>query len=164
MKIYLKNFDSNIAINITNYIQLEPNLYRIEFNIGDKLNSLFLKEGKTKDFYSKDGKTWKLINQNNYLPQISIGDQIFNIHFGFIPNQQGDDQQGALIAKMPGKVVKVLIEQGDQVQKGQSLLIIEAMKMENEDKPNQEGIVDKIHVSSGQSINSGDTLISIKNK
>jgi biotin carboxyl carrier protein len=164
MKVYLKNFDSNLAVNITNYIQLESNLYRIDFYLSDKPNSIFIKEGKTKDFFSNDGKTWKVINKNNYLPQISIGDQIFNIHFGFIPNQQGDDQQGALIAKMPGKVVKVLIEQGAQVKKGQALLIIEAMKMENEVKANQEGIIDKIHVTSGQSINSGETLISIKNK
>ena len=163
MKVYLKNFESTLAFNILSYQQIHDNQFFVEINFQEKNFNLFFKRGSTKDFYSTDGEKWTVINKISHLSKIAIAEQLFNIHFGFIPNQQVDDQVGALMAKMPGKVVKVLTEQGCLVKKGQALIIIEAMKMENELKATFDGIVDKIHVVSGQNINAGETLISLRN-
>ncbi len=70
--------------------------------------------------------------------------------------------QENLKAGMPGKIVKVFVKPGDKVAAGQPLLIMEAMKMENEMKASEDVIIDRIHISEGKSIESGALLISFK--
>jgi len=67
-----------------------------------------------------------------------------------------------LTAPMPGLVIDVLVAEGDSVTKDQGLLIIEAMKMQNEMKTSRDGIVKQILVQKGQTINSGDKLLVIE--
>jgi biotin carboxyl carrier protein len=62
-------------------------------------------------------------------------------------------------ASMPGKVIDVLVREGDHVEAKQGLLIIEAMKMENEIKAHGPGEVKEIHVASGQAVESGEVLL-----
>ncbi len=64
-------------------------------------------------------------------------------------------------APMPGTILKVNVAVGDQVNKGQVLLILEAMKMENEIVSPANGRIASANVSKGSSVNSGDLLISI---
>jgi len=61
-------------------------------------------------------------------------------------------------APMPGKIVRVLAAVGDQVEAGQGLLVIEAMKMQNEIRAPKGGCVEKLHVREGQAVNSGEIL------
>ncbi|MDR0854587.1 MAG: biotin/lipoyl-binding protein [Clostridiales Family XIII bacterium] len=63
---------------------------------------------------------------------------------------------------MPGTILNVLVSQGQAVSDGDVLLILEAMKMENEIVAPQAGIVDAILVEKGATVNPGDVLISIK--
>jgi biotin carboxyl carrier protein len=60
-------------------------------------------------------------------------------------------------APMPGKIVRVLAAMGQRVEAGQGLLVIEAMKMQNEIRSPKSGIVEKI-VREGQTVNAGETL------
>lgn len=71
---------------------------------------------------------------------------------------------GAQIIKspMPGTILKINVRSGDAVKKGQTLLILEAMKMENEISAPCDGIVASINVSQGVSVNTGDVLVSLK--
>jgi biotin carboxyl carrier protein len=62
-------------------------------------------------------------------------------------------------ASMPGKVINVLVEIGDTVEPKQGLLVIEAMKMENEIKSQGAGQVKEIHVEAGQAVESGEVLV-----
>jgi len=62
-------------------------------------------------------------------------------------------------APMPGKVLSVLVEEGDKIEADQDLLILEAMKMENVIKSTQEGIVDKVHVADNDTVNKNETLV-----
>lgn len=64
-------------------------------------------------------------------------------------------------APMPGSILKLNVSKGDSVSKGQSLLILEAMKMENEIKSPVDGKIVNIMVGKGQSVNLGQTLIEI---
>jgi pyruvate carboxylase subunit B len=64
-----------------------------------------------------------------------------------------------ILAPMPGLVVKVEISEGDEVQPGQGVVIVEAMKMENELKAQAAGIVGKVHVAPGDTVEKGQVLV-----
>ncbi len=61
-------------------------------------------------------------------------------------------------APMPGKVVRVQIEVGTTVEKGTGVVVVEAMKMQNEMKAPREGVVVSINVKAGDTVNAGDVL------
>src|SRR5271170_2189431 len=63
-----------------------------------------------------------------------------------------------LFAPMPGKVVRVLIGEEQAVEAGQSILVVEAMKMQNEIKSPKKGTVQKIVAAEGANVNAGDVL------
>jgi biotin carboxyl carrier protein len=62
-------------------------------------------------------------------------------------------------APMPGKVSHVAVERGQRVQPGDTLVVIEAMKMENEFKAVLAGAVVDVRVTAGQAVNPGDVLV-----
>ncbi|MEN6312988.1 MAG: biotin/lipoyl-containing protein [Clostridiaceae bacterium] len=64
-------------------------------------------------------------------------------------------------APMPGTILKVVANPGDKVKKGQVLVILEAMKMENEIVAPSEGVVATINVAGGTSVNAGELLASL---
>lgn len=68
---------------------------------------------------------------------------------------------GAVEAPMPGKILKVLVAEGDTVKAGQLVVILEAMKMENEIFATADGTVQKIVCKTGASVSTGDALLVI---
>ena len=68
---------------------------------------------------------------------------------------------GLLTSPMPGKIVKLLVKAGDQVQEGQTLLVMEAMKMQNELKTTTTGTVATVHVKEGATVETGAALITV---
>ena len=64
-----------------------------------------------------------------------------------------------ITAQMPGTIIDIHVSAGDNVQRGQTLLILEAMKMANEVVAPDDGIVGEIKVTPGSSVNAGDVLI-----
>ena len=70
------------------------------------------------------------------------------------------DEQGPkkLTAPMPGKVVRILVSQGNEVEAGAGVVVVEAMKMQNEVKSPKKGTVQKILVGEGSAVNAGDVL------
>lgn len=69
---------------------------------------------------------------------------------------------GQVTAPMAGKVVTLNVKQGDQINQGDVLLILEAMKMENEIRAQGDGRVKEVVVSEGDSVNNGDLLLKIE--
>ena len=63
---------------------------------------------------------------------------------------------------MPGKVIKVLVKAGDEVKEGQGVIVVEAMKMENELKSPKAGVVKEIRVKEGDAVESGAKLAIIE--
>jgi biotin carboxyl carrier protein len=63
-----------------------------------------------------------------------------------------------ITAPMPGKVVRVLVSEGDAVEAGQGLLVVEAMKMQNEIRSPKNGKVEKLLAQENQPVNAGDVL------
>jgi biotin carboxyl carrier protein len=69
---------------------------------------------------------------------------------------------GTLVSQMPGAVVRVLVEAGQAVAEGDILVVVEAMKMENEFKAPFAGVVSEVAVSAGTSIEAGATLVVVE--
>jgi len=63
-----------------------------------------------------------------------------------------------VLAPMPGKIVRVLVGAGDAVEAKQGLLVVEAMKMQNEIRSPKSGIVERLMVTEGQTVNAGEVL------
>jgi biotin carboxyl carrier protein len=63
-----------------------------------------------------------------------------------------------ILAPMPGKVVRVQLEAGAEVEKGTGIVVVEAMKMQNEMKSPRAGVVVSINVKPGDTVNAGDVL------
>lgn len=99
---------------------------------------------------------------------ISFGDQSVQVEV-FDPltmkrSRREDDGTaggGSVRALMPGRVARLLVEEGEQVEKGKGLLILEAMKMENEIAAPKSGVVKKIAVQAGETVEGGAELVLI---
>ncbi|MEZ4820624.1 MAG: biotin/lipoyl-containing protein [Bdellovibrionota bacterium] len=74
----------------------------------------------------------------------------------------GAGAQGDIKAVMPGRVVKILVQEGQDVTQGQPVLVLEAMKMENEIKAPVAGKIEKICVAESASVESGAMLVNIE--
>jgi biotin carboxyl carrier protein len=68
----------------------------------------------------------------------------------------------SIAAPMPGKVVRVLVAEGDEVQRDQGIVVIEAMKMQNEMKSPKAGRVTSLQTSEGRTVAAGDVLAVIE--
>lgn len=69
---------------------------------------------------------------------------------------------GEIASPMPGLIVEVLVNIGDEVTQGQTVVILESMKMQNELKAPRDGIVQKISCEAGQTVDKGNLLINIE--
>ena len=65
-------------------------------------------------------------------------------------------------AAMPGKVVRLLASPGDNVEAGQGLLILEAMKMQNELRSPRPGVVASVRIAEGDTVSSGQVLVTLE--
>jgi biotin carboxyl carrier protein len=74
--------------------------------------------------------------------------------------ERGDGAKGPrkLVAPMPGKVVRVLVKEAAEIEAGQGVVVVEAMKMQNEIKSPKRGVVKKILAAEGTAVNAGDVL------
>jgi biotin carboxyl carrier protein len=75
-------------------------------------------------------------------------------------NKTGGDEKGPrkLLAAMPGRIVRLLVAENSEVEAGQGIVVVEAMKMQNEIKSPKKGIVKKISATPGAAVNPGDVL------
>lgn len=71
-------------------------------------------------------------------------------------------QGGVVRAPMPGMVVRVAVTAGQEVEAGAGLVVVEAMKMENELRASRKGVVERVHVSAGQKVEKGEVLVTLK--
>lgn len=71
---------------------------------------------------------------------------------------------GVIVAPMPGKITRVAVKKGDTVQKGEALVVMEAMKMEYTLEADREGHVEDVRVQVGQQVVLGELLVSVGEK
>ena len=71
-------------------------------------------------------------------------------------------EENTISSPMPGKVVKLLVKKGDEIKEGETAIIISAMKMESEYKAPKDGMVKKVNVSEGETIEGNQILIELE--
>jgi biotin carboxyl carrier protein len=72
------------------------------------------------------------------------------------------EEAGAVTAIMPGKIIRVLVKEGDEVQEGDVLCVLEAMKMENELRAGKSGVVKEVVVEPGSDVEMGEVLVVVE--
>lgn len=77
-------------------------------------------------------------------------------------DQEHADGVAEIKTAMPGKVVRIIAEAGTAVKKGDSVIVVEAMKMQNEMKAPKDGVVKEIRVEEGSTVNAGEVLVVIE--
>ena len=80
----------------------------------------------------------------------------------FSSGEMTDSGPKVVSSSMPGKVVKLLVSEGETVKKGQGLIVIEAMKMQNELESPKAGRISQINVSENQAVNNEDPLLVVE--
>jgi biotin carboxyl carrier protein len=99
---------------------------------------------------------------------IQVNDRIFAVEI-FDPRElrsrkSGNASRGRqdILAPMPGKVVRTLVSSGDAVEPGQGLIVVEAMKMQNEMKSPKAGTVVEVRTKDGATVAAGEILVVIE--
>ena len=77
------------------------------------------------------------------------------------PPPDAEEAAGAETAPMPGRILALAVAEGDRVQKGQTLLVMEAMKMEHRITAPRDGVVEKIHVAADEQVAAGQLLVTL---
>ena len=80
---------------------------------------------------------------------------------GGVRGKSAEGADGNVLSPMPGKVVKVLVAEGDEVAAGVPVVVVEAMKMENELASTRAGVVQKVHVKPGDAVEGGARLVTV---
>ena len=78
------------------------------------------------------------------------------------PGSSGAEDEGGLVAPMPGKVLEVLVSQGDVVEAGTPLMVLEAMKMEHRIVAAADGTVSAVHYAAGDQVAQGAVLLDLE--
>ncbi len=100
------------------------------------------------------------INGTHYDVKVKDEEQLLLEKLGF--NSAKTDQKGIIFAPMPGKILEIPVSVGDEVEIGEAILILEAMKMENELKASLTGIIHSVQVKTGDSVEKNQILLEIK--
>lgn len=81
---------------------------------------------------------------------------------GSVGADENESGRAEIKTAMPGKVVRILVTENDSIQKGDGIIVVEAMKMQNEMKSPKDGVVTTIKVSEGDTVGAGDVLVVIE--
>jgi biotin carboxyl carrier protein len=141
--------------------------YRVK--LGDKwiVTDLVIAGAAVRSLQFEDGRQYSLVHHlEKSEHQLTFGGRTLHVEVTdplALKRKGSDDLGGGGIVKalMPGRVARVSVTQGEAVRKGQPLLVLEAMKMENEIQAPLDGIVDQLFVEAGQTVEGGADLVHI---
>tara|TARA_R100001143_G_C3361367_1_gene137090 strand:+ start:24700 stop:25212 length:513 start_codon:yes stop_codon:yes gene_type:complete len=150
------NENSNIAVingEEVHFSIVEKTYQRFLIRIGTKLF-------KCDNILVTDENVSFLFNGEPVDIKIKDEEQVLLERLGF--TAASSDLQGIIVAPMPGKILDIPVSEGDEVDQGEAILILEAMKMENELKASMAGFIHSIQVKTGESVEKNQILLEIK--
>ncbi len=168
MRSYLIDSEQNeFIIDLTKTIKHSSELVEFEFSaIGENKiidnKSVYIRKLAGNYYCSFNNKSWRKLARQHVPKKILNVNRVFDHYRGYKPSGLSSGASGDLLTQMPGKVVKINVKEGDTVKAGDCVLILEAMKMENEIKTSVEGTVKSIHVKEGDALDSGVLMIEIE--
>lgn len=128
---------------------------------GQPVYSLLLGGKSYESFVYPNDEGWEVLLRGRQY-QVKVEDEREKRLRAAAGGGAADTGEFHLKAPMPGLVVGVPVEEGQQVKKGQVLLILESMKMQNELKSPRDGTVGRIRVKAGESVEQKQTLLSVQ--
>ncbi len=168
MRTYLIDDEKNeIVIDLTKTIRHSSELLEFEFSSLEnqeliKKQRIFVRKLGRQYFVSEDNQRWKKLARQE-MPGVMLNKNIvYKLYRGYKPSGLSAADGGNLSTQMPGKVIKILKQVGEKVEKNTPLIILEAMKMENEIKSSIDGIIEAIHVKEGDNLEQGVLMIEIR--
>ncbi len=163
MKYYIINSDGKEVSFDLSFLGSKSGVSQIRVTDGSKSEQqYYVRRLAGKPFISEDQKSWSKLSRLKKSNQLTHVNEIVKLYRGYKPSGLSSANAGDLVTEMPGKVVKLLTAEGAVVQASDTLLILEAMKMENEIKAGIDGVVKSVHVQEGQTLDSGHLMIEIE--
>jgi pyruvate carboxylase len=152
---------SRIASHVFFYGLREGETSEVQIAEGKTLIVKLLEIGKV----DNEGNRVLIFEVNDSTRVVKISDKNSNITKDIIVKQKANpDDISEIGASIPGRVAKILVNVGDKVSMNQTVVIIEAMKMETSITSSMDGIVKSIGIKEGQLIESGELLMRLENK
>lgn len=144
-------------------IRVDGKLYKLDIVMVEEGVYSILHHGKSYnvELIEAESKKKYIVNTLYRSFNLEIVDAETRYQLSRNKNQLVDDQS-SISSPMPGKVVKIPVKVGDQVQAGDTVIIISAMKMESEYKTGKSGVIKEIHVSEGETVEGHKILITIE--
>jgi biotin carboxyl carrier protein len=161
MRYYFLNQDMEELVFDVEASNMSNGQRTMEFIHSGKKTSLFLRKLAGKIYFSFDQQAWRKLPALGVNEVLVSNTQTYKVFRGYKPSGLQAGGAGALITHMPGKIVKIFKQEGDRVSKGETVLILEAMKMENEIKAGAEGIIKVVYVKEGQTLDAGHLMVEI---
>ncbi|MBM3285271.1 MAG: hypothetical protein FJY81_05305 [Candidatus Aminicenantes bacterium] len=114
-----------------------------------------------------DGKVYNIIvNSNSLSHSVYVNGRLFRIEkrsaLQILKEEKGRAKKKDVKITMPGRVVQVVAQEGEEVEAGQPVLVLEAMKMQNEIKSPRAGKISRIHFRAGDYVETGSVLFSVE--
>ncbi len=159
----IDNKEFEIEIVDERHIRIGERLLEVNFKSvsGQPVFSLILDGKSYESFVYQGEEDWEvLIRGRQY--QVKIEDEREKRLKAAAGGGVIEGGEFHLKAPMPGLVVSILIEEGQEVKKGQVMLILESMKMQNELKAPRDGIMGRVRVKAGESVEQRQTLLSVQ--
>lgn len=144
------------------HIRINDKVLEVDFQSigGQPVYSLII-DGKSYEAYvSPDEDEWQILLRGR-LYQARVEDEREKRLRAAAGASESESSEFLLKAPMPGLVVAIPIAEGQQVKKGQVILILESMKMQNELKSPRDGIVNRLKVKAGETVEQKQTLLSV---
>ncbi len=168
MRYYLLGADEEHIVDLTRIIRHSSELVEFHFSTMDEKRTghlhqkkVFLRKLSGQYFTSMDGVRWEKLARQDIPTKLLNVNRVLDLHRGYRPSGSTGGSEAGPVTQMPGKVVKIPVKVGDKVQKGQTLIILEAMKMENEIKSATDGVVKAILVKEGDALEQGVLMMEV---
>ena len=135
--------------------------YRVDAAVvRDGVRSLRLDGAQHEVSVRRKGEDWVVVSRQGAVT-VGVTDPLTHLAQQTRGGKTGRRHQ-RVDAYMPGRVVALLVNEGDEVATGQGIVVLEAMKMENEIRAEHEGRIIKLHVQPGQAVDSGTPLFELE--
>ncbi len=144
------------------HITVDGKVYEIDFESvsGQPVYSLIV-DGRSHESYIYQGEeNWEVLLRGLLYP-VTVEDEREKRLRAAAGGGVAETGEFHLRAPMPGLVVAILVAEGQEIKKGQVILILESMKMQNELKAPRDGTIGRIRVKTGESVEQKQTLLSV---
>ncbi len=166
MKTYIATVDGRefrVEIVDERHVKINGQTYEVDFaNIGGRPLYSLLASGRSfeANVHAEDD-AWHVLLQGR-LYTVQVEDERERALRARAGVDTHDKRPQRIKSPMPGLIVEVRVQPGQEVRKGDTLLILESMKMQNEIKAPRDGVVTAVFVEGGQSVNQGAALVQVE--